>query len=581
MKKLATLLLIALVVVSTLSFVGCECKHTDTDHNGLCDKCEITVEIVHKDNNPQDYVCDTCNALLEHQHTDTNSDTKCDVKACSYYFSATDTTDDNYRVFYQIFVGSFSDSNGDGIGDLRGIINRFDYLNDGNVNSTTSLGVQGIWLSPIFTSPTYHKYDTKDYYQIDPQFGTMEDLEELIELCHSRNVKLILDLVLNHTSSQHPYFKSFVKAHQEGNTEDPYYDYYAYGSKEDLSGRTVIRIPGTEEFYEGNFSSEMPEPDFDNEKVRQDAVDVAKFYLDKGIDGFRFDAIKYIYYGETDRSVEFWNWYMQQLKALKPDIYCVGECWSADTEILQYTSALNCFAFQTSGGEGAIANGAKFNGSISSFTTYVAGFVNNLKATNSEAMFIPFFSNHDQDRSAGYPSYTNKQMAANLYILCSGSPFIYYGEELGMTGSRGGANTDANRRMAMIWGDGDTVADPEGTTYKNQIKDTVVVQNDDQNSMLNYYRKLISVRTRHPEIARGNYTVLDYGKTHFGGFKVEYQSSTIYVLHNTGSEPLTIDLTKTGCTFSEILEYIGYGECSASLNGTTLTISAKTSVIIK
>ncbi|MBQ1533738.1 MAG: alpha-amylase, partial [Erysipelotrichaceae bacterium] len=106
----------------------------------------------------------------------------------------TDATQDNYRVFYQIFVGSFSDSDGDGIGDLRGIINRIDYLNDGNVDSNSSLGVQGIWLTPIFKSPSYHKYDASDYYVIDPAFGTQEDLDELIRLCHERNMLVILDL---------------------------------------------------------------------------------------------------------------------------------------------------------------------------------------------------------------------------------------------------------------------------------------------------------------------------------------------------------------------------------------------------
>ena len=103
-----------------------------------------------------------------------------------------DPIDDNYRTFYQIFVGSFSDSNNDGIGDLQGIINRFDYLNDGNVNSDKSLGVQGIWLSPIFSSPSYHKYDANDYYKIDWRFGEEKDVVELIELCHERNVKVYL-----------------------------------------------------------------------------------------------------------------------------------------------------------------------------------------------------------------------------------------------------------------------------------------------------------------------------------------------------------------------------------------------------
>ena len=136
-----------------------------------------------------------------------------------------DPIDDNYRTFYQIFVGSFSDSNGDGFGDLQGIIDRFDYLNDGDMNSETSLGVQGIWLSPIFQSPSYHKYDAKDYYQIDWRFGTEETLKALIELCHSRNVKLILDLAINHTSSQHEWFLQFKQARIDGATANPYYDY--------------------------------------------------------------------------------------------------------------------------------------------------------------------------------------------------------------------------------------------------------------------------------------------------------------------------------------------------------------------
>ena len=136
-----------------------------------------------------------------------------------------DPIDDNYRTFYQIFVGSFADSNGDGIGDLRGIINHFDYLNDGNIHSGKSLGVQGIWLSPIFTSPTYHKYDAKDYYKVDWRFGDESTLKELIALCHERNVKIILDLAINHTSDQHEWFLQFKEARINGDVSNPYYDY--------------------------------------------------------------------------------------------------------------------------------------------------------------------------------------------------------------------------------------------------------------------------------------------------------------------------------------------------------------------
>ena len=133
--------------------------------------------------------------------------------------------ENNRRVFYEIFVGSFSDSNGDGIGDLRGIINRMDYLNDGDPDSGKSLGIEGIWLTPIFLSPSYHKYDVTDYCQIDPAFGTKEDLKELIGLCHERDVKLILDLPLNHTGINHSWFRYFRNTHLQQNASNIYYDF--------------------------------------------------------------------------------------------------------------------------------------------------------------------------------------------------------------------------------------------------------------------------------------------------------------------------------------------------------------------
>ena len=133
---------------------------------------------------------------------------------------------DNYRTFYEIFVGGFSDSNYDGMGDLRGIINRFDYLNDGDLNSGESLGINGIWLMPIMPSPSYHKYDVANYKAIDKKYGTMEDFDELSKLCNERDVKLIIDLVLNHSSTQHPWFKECVESIKKGDLNNKFVDYY-------------------------------------------------------------------------------------------------------------------------------------------------------------------------------------------------------------------------------------------------------------------------------------------------------------------------------------------------------------------
>lgn len=487
----------------------------------------------------------------------------------------------NARAYYHIFVGSFSDSNGDGIGDIRGIINRFDYLNDGDDNSGKSLGVEGIWLSPIHPSPTYHKYDVKDYYAIDPKFGTMEDLKELIQLCHSRNVQIILDMVLNHTSSSHPWFLRFREAHITGNKEDPYYNYYTF--KSDNSGpNTFCVLNGTNEFYEGNFSHEMPELNFDNPAVRNEAVNAAKYYLDLGVDGFRFDAAKYIYFGNDEKNVEFWKWYMEQLRSLKPDIYAVAEVWDGDPITYPYFSALNCFNFSISQSSGQITRAAR-GGNVSTYTEYVANYIAEIKAQNPNAMPITFISNHDMDRSAGYLIHAMGQtkVAANLSLLMPGSSFIYYGEEIGMLGSRGGNNTDANRRLAMLWGDGDTVKNPVGANYAaKQANGTVKEHLADPNSLYNHYKKLIAVRKANPEIANGTYTSLSLNEGKVGGFLSQYEGKTVAVIHNTTTTEVTIDLSKyPQIPSTQLAAFVGVG--TASLNGTTLTLAGQTSVVLR
>lgn len=499
--------------------------------------------------------------------------------------AAVDTVDDNYRTFYQIFVGSFSDGNNDTCGDLRGIINRFDYLNDGNVNSETSLGVQGIWLSPIFSSPSYHKYDTTDYYKIDWRFGTQADLEELAQLCQERNVKLILDLVLNHTSNQHPWFVEFKKARLAGDTENKYYDYYTCVTEDEKVGGRTYQSIGGGWFYECNFSGDMPELNFDNEAVRQEMLDVAKYYMDLGIDGFRFDAVKYIYYGDAEKSVAFWQWYMDELKKIDPEIYCVGECWSGETEIMQYNTAMNCFNFAMSGAEGVAASAAK-GGSLATFTNYIVSYQKKVQSSNPDGIPMQFLSNHDQDRIAGtFVTENNMRMAANMYLLSPGSPFIYYGEEIGIRGSRGSANTDANRRLAMLWGDEDLVKDPIGTTYASdkQIKTTVAGQMEDEGSMLRYYCKLLSVRHRYPAIARGEYSVVSTSDKNLGGFLVDHEGEKLVILHNNSTGELSVDLSTgkglEGVSLSRLCEAIGVG--NASLEGTVLTIAGLTSVVIR
>ena len=492
---------------------------------------------------------------------------------------------DNARVFYEIFVGSFADSNGDGIGDLRGIINRFDYLNDGDPNSGKSLGIEGIWLSPIFESPSYHKYDVKDYYTIDPQFGTQEDLDELIALCHQRGVKLILDMVINHTARSNAWFGAFTKAHRQELTDDPYYDFYTYYKQGEKApaGRAFSALSGTNIYYECNFDGGMPELNFDNPAVREEILKLSRYYLDRGIDGFRFDAAKYVYFGDHKKSVAFWQEYLTTLRTEYPGLYTVAEVWDPDAVTAIYYPATNCFNFTASGSEGRFATAAK-QGNAGALSKYVESHLKAIAGKNPDAMFVPFLANHDTDRVAGYLTVESgyMQMAANLYILGPGSPFIYYGEELGMRGSRGSAQTDANRRLAMVWGDGDTTKDPEGTTYgrDKQIQKGVKDQKADEKSLYTYYKKLIMVRKANPAIARGEYTSVSIDGSKVGGFTATLDGNTVLVLHNTTKSSQTVDLAKLG-DFKTLRAVVGLGSAQLTgVNGSSLTLDGQTSVVI-
>ena len=491
---------------------------------------------------------------------------------------------DRNRVFYEIFVGSFSDADGDGIGDLQGILRRMDYLNDGNIASENSLGIEGIWLTPIFSSPSYHKYDVTDYEAVDPVFGTEADLRELIRECHERNVKLILDLPLNHTSREHAWFQHFLNAHRQGETDSPWYDFYSWTEPDGAipSGRRFIAIDGI--LVEANFSDEMPELNFDHPAVREETLRIGKHYLEMGVDGFRFDAAKYLYLGEQDKNIAFWKWYMDGLREIRPDVYAVAEVWDGDSTVNPYLASVNCFRFSTSQAEGLLAKTAK-GGNVNRLTRDTEEYWNEIRTINPDAIHIPFLSNHDMDRAAGYlPNKGGKMaMAANLYLLTPGSPFIYYGEEIGLRGSRGGAETDANRRLHMPWGDGDTVADPEGSDYASQTAETVLSQKEKPGSLFRHYQQVIRARKENPEIAAGNYTALRFEDTKLGGFLCTWQGKTVGVFHNPTGDPLTVNLSEaTDIPMKRIAAVIGTADDgTAELNGNELTLGGMTSAVVR
>ena len=494
-----------------------------------------------------------------------------------------DTIDDNYRTLYQIYVGSFADSDGNGKGDIRGIIETFDYLNDGDTTSGNDLGVQAIWLTPIFYGGSNHKYDAIDFYQVDPIFGTEEDLVELIELCDERNVKLILDLALNHTSTSNDWFKQSKAARINGDTSNKYYNWYCWSTS---ARNGYVKVYGQNLWYESWFDTQgggMPELNYDNQAVRNEMLNVAKHWMDLGVDGFRFDAVKYIYYEDHARSSAFYDWYTSELRKINPDIYLIGECWDSEANMLKYYNAMNCFNFSTAGNS-IIASAAKGSGAISTFVDNIVNLQKKIVAINPDGMISTFLSNHDQDRSGGYiVSDNHRKMAASLYLLTPGTPVIYYGEEIGLKGS-GDSAEDANRRLPMKWGDSWTCEIPSGATYSIDLwSNTVWDQQRDENSLMMHYANVLKVRHSYPAIARGTYNAIYAGKATFGGFYIEYEDDYLVILHNTSAtETVTYDLTKisklSGKTEFELLDYLGVSE--ANIEGNTLVIGPQSTVII-
>ena len=246
-------------------------------------------------------------------------------------------------VTYEIFVQSFCDSDNDGIGDIKGMTSKLDYLAD--------LGIEGIWLMPMSPSPSYHKYDVTDYYGIHPDYGTMEDFKTFVNEAHKRNIKVVTDLVLNHSGSDHPWFKEASKSERS-----PYRDYYVWAHKDDPQtkgeGKTTgddshnvhqwHEVKGSDYKYYGYFWGGMPDLNFDNPKVREEVYNIGRYWLQEvGVDGFRLDAARHIFPDDRpEDNHQFWQEFKAEMQKVKPDVYLVGEVWAEAETVAPYFKGL-------------------------------------------------------------------------------------------------------------------------------------------------------------------------------------------------------------------------------------------------
>ncbi len=417
---------------------------------------------------------------------------------------------DDYRTTYEIFVSSFRDSNGDGIGDLNGIREKLDYISD--------LGFDQIWLTPVHPSATYHKYDVDDYLAIDPSFGTMEDYEALVADCHARGIRVLMDLVLNHTSDTHPWFKaatdylrSLPPDKEPVFEECPYVWYYTF-SREPYEG--FVPLEGTQWYYEARFWSEMPDLNLGNETVRGEIRDILKFWLDKGVDGFRLDAVTSYVTDNRDANVEFLRFLGDTCREIDPDCYLVGEAWTDRSSIASlYASGIDSlFDFPFAGPDGTIAQVMSGRSGASEYVRAMVETEAAFGAANPNAVDAPFYTNHDTARSASY--YPSDQgpvtkMSYALSLFMRGDSFVYDGEELGMDGS----GKDENKRAPLRWSDdagaSGMCAAPAGMDAIENRFPSLEAQMTDDLSLWRWFKEVIRVRKAFPAIARGTTEAVD------------------------------------------------------------------------
>ena len=445
----------------------------------------------------------------------------------------------NERVWYEVFVRSFADSDGNGIGDLAGLTARLDYLNDGDPATTTDLGVGGIWLMPIAASPSYHGYDVTDYTTIEPDYGDAAAFKGLIAAAHARGVKVVIDFEANHTSNQHPWF---VDALVGGS----HHDWYVWSGADpgwpNPIGAGNPWHPSSAGYYYGLFSDAMPDLNLRNGVATAELQRVAGFWLDSmAVDGFRIDAARHLIEDGADAQLntpETHAWlagFRTAVHATHPDALVLGEVNDAELTSGGYaTDGSLDMTFDFEVGP-AIAN-AIGHADAGSLLYSLRGLGKAYPVGGAGT----FLSNHDQPRimtQLGSDAAAAAQAAAVL-LTAPGVPFVYYGEELGM----GGNKPDEQIRTPFPWttaepGHGFTTGTPwepfaDGSDVANVASETA-----DPASLLSAYRDLIRLRAAHPALRSGALVAVESSDPHVAAMIRASGTERLLIIHNLAADP--------------------------------------------
>ncbi|MBL7926608.1 MAG: alpha-glucosidase C-terminal domain-containing protein [Bacteroidia bacterium] len=482
-------------------------------------------------------------------------------------------------VYYQIFVHSFADSNNDGIGDLNGIAQKLDYIKD--------LGIRGIWLTPILASYSYHKYDVIDYYRIDSQYGTLADLNNLIEQAHNRGIAVIMDMVINHCSDKHPYFLS-----ARDSLTSPYRDFFVWSAVENIETEInhwyIPKLRGVKPFkphkfddgtaaYYAFFWDGMPDFNYDNQQVRQAMIDVGKYWLTHtALDGFRLDAAMWIYpKTDTNKTLQWWHEYSNALRTVKPDVFLLAEVTEAHMYAAPY-----------------LANGidAVFNFDLAQHIIDVLINERNMhlpfkvkqmidvyEKANPNFIEATFLSNHDQNRIASTLNGDAKKikLAASILLTLPGSPFIYYGEELGMLGKK----PDEYLREPMLWSHEKDSNQCKWLKHKYnkplQVA-PVSIQQQTINSTLQHYKALINLRNHNAALAFGNIIPVQTQNQSILIYIRSFENNPLLIMHNLSSKNITIEKSSLPQHFNNVIFSSNF---SSKSNHNTFTLAPYASMI--
>ena len=399
---------------------------------------------------------------------------------------------------------SFADSDGDGMGDLRGLTSRLDYLNDGDPAAGDDLGVTGLWLMPVMESPSYHGYDVIDYRAVERDYGTVEDMRALVREAHARGIAVIVDFPINHTSREHPWFQD---SRTRGSTHGDWYVWAdanpRYGGP---SGQRVWHQDG-DRWYYGLFWEGMPDLNLENPAVTTELEGIARYWLtDLGVDGFRLDGAKHLVeqgerQGNTPATHEWLRAFHAAVHAIAPDALLVGEVWDATSVAAGYVpeDVDMVFEFGLAAAMRDAVRDERAGG--------LAVVQQDVAASYPRGGLGAFLTNHDMDRIAtqlnGIPE--RLRLVASLLLTGPGTPFLYYGEEIGLQGGK----PDERIRTPMPWdatqpAAGFSTAQPWEPLEADWRTVNVAAQAGDPTSLLSLYRSLIRFRDGHPALRRGD-----------------------------------------------------------------------------